>query len=90
MKIRLCKDTILFDLVDDKGNIYDSHELETSGELEIDIPADAHYGNVSIPLVPRVTKGSDRFTIDGKAYKVAIDDRASDIGYNRESLGPLY
>lgn len=90
MKIKVSKDKIKFDLIDYQGNVYDSHEYETSEELEIDIPMEANYGNVSIPLVPKVTKGSERFTINDGLYKYAIDERADEIGYNREKLGPLY
>ena len=90
MKIKVYKDEIRFDLVDHQGNIYDSHEYETSEELEMDIPMEAKYGDVVIPLVPKVTKGSERFTINDRFYKHAIDERADEIGYNREKLGPLY
>jgi hypothetical protein len=70
-----------FDLVDDKGNIHSSHEYETSGGLETDMPLDVYSNGLPIRLVPKIKKYRGKLTLDGRYFTDAIDARAREIGY---------
>jgi hypothetical protein len=66
MKIALKNGLVNFDLVDNTGRIYDSHQFETSGELESEIPLDVTIGSQSIRLIPKINRiDCQDFTIDG-------------------------
>jgi hypothetical protein len=78
-----------FDLVDDKGNVHSSHEYETSGDLESEIPLDVYSKNRPLHLVPKITKYRGHLTIDGRDFTDAIKERAREIGYPRHA-DPLW
>ena len=67
MRIVLKNGFVDFDLVDNTGRIYDSHQYATSGELESEIPIDITIGSQSIRLIPKINRiDCQDFTIDGK------------------------
>lgn len=91
MKIYINQGQVKFELIDKTGKVYGSHEFDTSGELECDIPLDIYLDDHEIRLVPKVTMppSCQEFTIDGGDYRNTIDTRAKDIGYDPK-VGPLY
>jgi hypothetical protein len=78
-----------FDLVDNRGNVHSSHEYETSGDLESEIPLDSYSKGRQIQLVPKINKYHGQLTIDGRDFRGAIRDRAQEIGYPKDA-DPLY